>query len=68
MKILRTPFLQNTSGRVLLELEKIELIMKEPVQERFVPDAETVLRRYYVKKILLKISQNSQANTPESLF
>ena len=68
VKILRTPFLQNTSGRVLLELEKIELIMKEPVQERFIPDAETVLRRYYVKKILLKISQNSLANTPESLF
>ena len=66
-KFLRTYFSQNTSGRLLLKIKLLFIHNSEkttPIYFQIVwyEIPEAVVPRYSVKKVFLKISQNSQEN------
>ena len=66
VKFLRTPFLQNISGRLLLDAPSLADSFESLVQT--LVDAEAVVRKCSVKKVLLEISPDSQENTCVKVF
>ena len=63
-KFVRSPFFQNTFGRLLLHLEPCQIIYDRTFLWKYRSSSPGVL----FEKVFLEISQNSQENTCASAF